>query len=118
MLTEKTRLTPIRMIIGKKEPVNLDVIIRNPGDEDILTSVVVNVPPGLGLDPSCISREKRQRLDLVPAEEERTATFRIYPKFNVTPGEYEIVITILTHPDRYDKVSSKKEYKTVLRVLE
>ncbi len=118
MLTVKTRFTPIRIIIGQKEPVNLDVIVKNPGDEEVLSTVIVRVPPGLGLDPSCISREKRQRLDYVPAEGEKTASFRIYPKFNVTPGEYTVSVTLLTHPGRYDKVSMEKEYRTILRVLE
>ena len=118
MLTVKTRFTPIRIIVGKKEPVTLDVTVKNSGDEEVLGSIVVNVPPGMGLDPPCISREKRQRLDYIPAGSEKTASFRIYPKFNVSPGEYEVRVRLFTHPGRYDKTGSVKEHKTILRVLE
>ncbi len=118
MILVKTRLTPIRMIIGQKEPVNLEVMLRNTGDGEVMTSVIVTTPPGLGLDRSCIAREKRQRLDYIKPGEEKTVNFKVFPKFNVKEGDYEILVNALTHPDRYDKISSKRTHKTVLRVLE
>lgn len=118
MVTSKTRFTPIRMIITQNEPVTLDVTVQNEGKEEELSSILVKLPPGLGFDQSCLSREKRERLDYIKPGESKTAMFRIHPKFNITPGDYEIIVETYTHPERYDKTISKKEHKTKLRVLE
>jgi len=113
----KTRFTPIRMIVGQKDPVTLDVVLKNNSTEEVLSTVIVKLPSGLGFDLSGITREKRQRIDYVKPNEDKTVSFRIYPRHNVEEGQYPVTVSILTHPGRYDKTDSTKQQEAILRVL-
>ena len=113
----KTRFTPIRMIVGQKDPVTLDVILKNNGTEEVLSTIIVKLPNGLGFDLSGITREKRERIDYIKPAEEKSISFRIYPRHNTEEGQYPVTVNILTHPDRYDKTTSEKQQEAILRVL-
>lgn len=112
-----TRLNPIRMIAGQREPVILDVVVRNRTEKMQLVSVLVKVPFSLGFDKVGLMRESRKRVGYVGAGNEKAVPFQIYCKPNIKEGNHPIYITVATHSDRYDVTEREYDNSTELRVI-
>ena len=118
MLKVSLRLNPIRMILGQKQPVMLDLIIKNESPESKLVSARVKLPDMLGFDGSCLIKEERRRLGFIKSGTEKVITFKLSAKSIISEGEYPIYADAYEHPpDRYDKIDNKYDKKTELRVI-
>jgi len=107
----------IRAVAGQRDPVILEIVIRNTEEEAKLFSFIVRVPFSLGFDNVGLMRETRRRLGYVKAGNEKVVPIPIYCKKNIKEGLHPIEITAYTHPDKYDKVLESATHKTQLRVI-
>ena len=112
------RINPIRMVLGQKTPVVLDVIIQNSENESKLASVSVKTPDLLGFDNVALIKEQRKRIGFVKAKAEKTVPFTIYGSPLIKEGSYPIQIKLRVHPiDRYDKTDEEQNATVNLRVI-
>ena len=107
----------IRAVAGQKEPVILEIVLRNTEQESKLMSVTVKIPFDLGFDSVGLMRETRRRLGYVGAGEEKKIPIALYCKRNIKEGTYPIDVTAYIHPDKYDKTIVSVPHKTQLRVI-
>ncbi len=112
-----TRFNPIRMIAGQREPVILDVVVRNKTEKIQLVSVLVKVPFSLGFDKVGLMRESRKRVGYVSPGNEKVVPFQIYCKPNIKEGNHPIDIAVSTHSERYDITEREYGNVTELRVI-
>lgn len=117
MVKIRTGYTPLRMIAGQKEPVILEIGVRNDENETKLVSVLVYVPFSLGFDLVGLDREARHRLGNINPGEEKTVALRVFGKHNISEGSYNIRVTVQTHPGRFDKVEKTYAANAPLRVI-
>lgn len=118
MINAILRFTPIRMISGQREPVNLNIYLINKFSEPVLVSVIAKVPASFGFDKAIIVSEKRERIGLIEPGEEKIVNFPIYGKFGTRPGKYPVQVRILIHGERYDKIRDEYKFSTELKVIE
>ena len=107
----------IRAVAGQKEPVFLEIVVRNTEQESKLMSVAVKIPFDLGFDSVGLMRETRRRLGYVGAGEEKKIPIALYCKRNIKEGTYPIEVIAYIHPDKYDKTLASFNHKTQLRVI-
>lgn len=118
MVSIKLRLTPIRLILGQKQPLIVDAIIKNSGAESRVVSVKVKLPQMLGFDGSCLVKEERKRVGFLKAGTEKTIPFKVYSSPIIREGVYSIIGQVTEHEnERYDKVQNVVEAVTELRVM-
>jgi uncharacterized membrane protein len=107
----------IRAVAGQREPVVLEIVLRNTEEESKLMSVMIKIPFDLGFDSTGLMRETRRRLGYVGAGEEKKIPIALYCKRNIKEGVYPIEVTAYIHPDKYDKSVKSFPHKTQLRVI-
>jgi hypothetical protein len=107
----------IRAVAGQREPVVLEIVVRNTEQDSKLMSVAVKIPFDLGFDSVGLMRETRRRLGYVGAGEEKKIPIALYCKRNIKEGVYPIAVTAYIHPDKYDKTMASFPHKTQLRVI-
>ncbi len=114
----RTSFLPIRMVIEQKQPVTLNVEVKNTEESKRNYTVVVSLPGKLGFDRAGLEREHRIRLyDLEPGAWGE-AKFKIWPKFGLKPGMYNIEVYVREHPEgRFDKDLSISRVEAQLRVI-
>ncbi len=113
----KTYFSPIRMVAGQKDPVILEVAIKNSTQESQLVTVIVKMPFSLGFDRVGLMREKLKRIGYVKAGAEKTVPVQIYGKPMIREGEYPVDVRVIYHPERYDKTENEVRQTTTLRVI-
>jgi len=107
----------IRAVAGQREPLILEIEVRNDGTEAKLISLLVKIPFDLGFDSIGLMRETRRRIGYIKAGEEKKVPLPIYCKPNIKEGAYPIQIKAIVHPDKYDKTSEEIVHKAQLRVI-
>ncbi len=114
----RTSYLPIRLVIEHKQPVTLNVEVKNTEETTRNYTVVVSLPSKLGFDKAGLTKEHRERIyDLEPGEW-GSAKFKIWPKFGLKPGVYDIEIYIREHPQgRFDKDIAIARTSAPLRVI-
>ncbi len=114
----RTSYLPIRMVIEHKQPVTLNVEIKNTEETPRNFSVVVSLPGRFGFDRAGLEKEKRERIREVHPGEWGEARFRIYPKIGLKPGIYDIEVYVREHPiGRFDKDIAVFKTTAPLRVI-
>ncbi len=113
----RTNFNPLRMMVGQKKPVQLNVEIKNKTSGTKSYSVLTKVPSFFGFDRSGLIRNKRKRAKRVKGKGKRKVTFDIYGKPGLSKGLYSIDIVVREHEkDRLDKTNEKVEHSETLRV--
>lgn len=117
MFTISSSFNPIRVVAGQKDPVILNIKIKNQYPESKLASITVKAPFSLGFDRIGLFRETRRRVGHIKKEMEKIIPIQIFPKPNIQEGNYNVEIKVYAHPDRYDKVEKEYNHNTTLRVI-
>ncbi len=113
-----TSFLPIRMVAGQKEPVVLNVYVKNDSDESKLVSLIVKIPFSLGFNKIGLEREAVKRIGFIKPKTEKTIPIPLYGKHSIQPGEYKINIRVIEHDEsRYDKTKNIYDTYTILRVI-
>ncbi len=113
----RTSFTPIRMIVGQKDPVSLAIEVRNKGNKTKNYSVSVKVPFVFGFDKSGLMREHRIRIKSIDPSKAKEAVFSIYGKYGLKTGFYNFEVIIREHDEaRFDKITDQQIFTAKLRV--
>jgi len=113
-----TSFLPIRMVAGQKEPVVLNIYIKNDSEETKLVSVITKIPFSIGFNKVGLKREAVKRIGFIKPGVEKTIPIVLYGKHSIQPGEYKIEIRVIEHADeRYDKTKNIYSTYTNLRVI-
>ncbi|MBI1973363.1 hypothetical protein HYS54_00975 [Candidatus Micrarchaeota archaeon] len=118
MIQVSSSFNALRMVAGQKDPILLEVTLKNAGKEPVFASASVRLPFMLGFDQIGLMREKQERVGLVGAGGEKTVSFRIYCKPLIRDGNYDITANVNLHPpDRFDKTLNTIIHHTNLRII-
>lgn len=117
MLKITTSFSPIRMIAGQKEPVILNVYVKNNSETSKMATVFVKIPYSLGFDKIGLERDLRRRIANIKSGAEKTVPILIYGKSTISEGEYPVSIKVYMHSERYDKSENDYSLETKLRVV-
>ncbi|MEK6958615.1 MAG: hypothetical protein AABW59_01075 [archaeon] len=117
MVDIKTELTPLRMILAKREPVELMVEIVNNTSKIQMISYDIVLGPQLAFDKGGRSNAQTKRFDEMQPGEKTRDYFDVYSRPNVENGEQPILITVMEHFNSdYKYIQSKKSKELVLRI--
>ncbi len=114
----RTGFLPIRLVIGQDKPVTLTIEVKNTEEEPRFFSVNVSLPNKLGFDKAGLTTEGRHRIGRIEPGEWTSTNFKIYPKFGIKEGIYDIDVYVREHPlSRFDKDLSVAKTTASLRVI-
>ena len=91
------RLHPFRLVLSRRQPVQLDVEIINRAPEAKMLTMKLILPRTLAVDKGGLTSEVRKPLDMVNPDETKRFYFDIYGKPMTRTGEEEIMIKVLEH---------------------
>lgn len=107
---------PYRLPAGANDFVDLEIQLTNNFDKPVLTSIVVEVPKGLGFERSAIQNQREIRLGTLAAYEKKFIKAQIWNTARSTPGEYAVKITAIAHFNDYAHVLNEARKIMSLRV--
>lgn len=113
----KSELHPFRLAKTDKHGVDLDVLVRNRSTRAVLSSVVIQLPSGLGFDSSGLNTEKDIRLGEFAPADVKTFSFPVYANARAMDGEYKIRVRAIVHYRGYQLVEREYAQTLVLRVV-
>ncbi len=112
-----TEFVPYRLYANQKNSVRMFITVKNLTAEPVLNSVVVEVPKGMSLDETGISKEKEVRIGMLAPNEEKQASVDVYGDAGTDKGEYTLSLTAFIHYRDYGHVLNAVKKKTVLEVV-
>ncbi|MGC8851326.1 MAG: hypothetical protein ACP5O3_03825 [Candidatus Micrarchaeia archaeon] len=112
----KTELHPFRLYAHKNDYVNLQITLKNNFQRELLTSLVLIVPRGLGFEQSALSTQKEIRIGMLKAGEEKTFKIPIWATQRTDAGDYKIKIFAIAHYHDYAYVLNESRKIITLRV--
>jgi hypothetical protein len=116
MVEIRTELSPLRMVLKNKQPVELMVQIRNDSDKPRLTSFDIVLGNHFGFEKQGRTNAKSKHLGELAPGERIIAYFTIYPKMSVESGEHTILLSAIEHYTSYQYILGKKTKQICLRV--
>jgi len=111
-----TEFVPYRLYANKRNSVLMFIKIKNLTSEPTLSSVIVEVPKGISLDETGLSKEKELRLGVLAPNEERQTKVEIFGDAGTDKGEYTLSLTAFVHYRDYGHVLNAVKKKTLLEV--
>lgn len=91
------RLHPFRLVLSRRQPVQLDVEVINRAPEAKMLTMKLILPRTLAIDKGGLTSEVRKPLDMVSPDETKRFYFDIYGKQMARVGEEEILVKVLEH---------------------
>lgn len=108
---------PLRLVAHKSEYLELEASLRNVFDKELLTSLVVKVPKGLGFDASALSQEREIRIGMLQRGEAKHLTIPVWATQRTNPGTYRISVYAISHYRDYGYVLNEVVKTMELRVV-
>lgn len=112
-----SEFVPYRLYANRKNSVMMMLRLKNLTKEPVLSSIVIQVPKGLGLDETGLSGEKELRLGTLAPGEEKETRAEVYGDSGTDNGEYTLSVTAFIHYRDYGHVLNAMKKKTVLEVV-
>ncbi len=103
-----TTFYPYRLVLSRKQPVELKVELVNRHEKDVMVSLQVFLSKQLSLDKSGLKTDALHRIDKFSPNERKKFVFDVFPKNYVVTGEYPVRVKVLEHYKDYKFV--EKEY--------
>ncbi len=104
------RFTPLRLVLARREPVQLALYIRNDDEEEKRLTAKVILSPNLAFTKGGFKNSELVRIDSLKPGEEKTVYFELYPKISAKPGEEKVKIRVQEHHANYQY--TKKQFET------
>lgn len=108
---------PFRMNANKNESIRLNMKIKNESQKELLTSVIVRLPEGLGFDNSGISKAKELRMGELEPGEIRDVKVDIFGNYRTSPGNYNLILECVSNYRTYGYEMEKIKKNVLLRVV-
>lgn len=115
MLDVKTRFTPFRMKISKREPVQLSVEVTNKGNEKAIVSLNLGLGAYFSLEKGGYKTNAMERIPEMKPGETRKFYYDIWPKQSIREGENKVELNVVEHHQGFNYV--KNEYKKNLGLI-
>jgi len=116
MVDIRTELSPLRMVLKNKDPVELMVQITNDADKTRLISFDIILGNHLAFEKQGRTNAKTTHLGEVAPGKRIITYFSIYPKISIEKGEQPIFISAIEHYTSYQYILSKKTKELSLRI--
>jgi len=97
MLDISARFTPFRMVLGRREPVELMVELSNKGSEEKTASIEIVLGRKLSLDRVGYKATEIKRIPNFKPGERKCYYYSIWPKGITEPGEETVIIKATEH---------------------
>jgi len=110
-------LHPIRLQAHKNESVDLEISLTNEFDRELMTSIVVEVPKGLGFDQSALSQEREIRLGMLMPGEAKRFKVALWGTQRTEPGLYPLKVYAISHYHDYGYVLNEVRKVVGLRAV-
>ncbi|MBI5635503.1 hypothetical protein HY993_00900 [Candidatus Micrarchaeota archaeon] len=107
---------PYRLPSGSNDFVDLEISLTNNFDKPVLTSIVVEVPKGLGFERSAIQCQREIRLGTLAAFEKKFVKAQVWNTARTPSGNYGVKITAIAHFNDYAHVLNEARKTMTLRV--
>ncbi|MGC8662680.1 MAG: hypothetical protein ACP5RT_02755 [Candidatus Micrarchaeia archaeon] len=112
-----TELVPYKLYANRKSSVMMLIKIKNMTSEPLLSSIVIELPKGISLDETGLSKDKEVRLGEIASNEEKEARIDIYSNSGTEKGEYTIALTAFAHYRDYGHVLNAMKKRSVVEVV-
>lgn len=107
---------PLRMVLKRRSPVELDLMIRNPSKDKKKITVKVFLSPDLSFSKGGFKAMQTIKIDELKSNESKRIFLDIYPKPRIEPGEHPIEVLVEEHHLNYNTIKNQKKFKEFLRV--
>ena len=112
----KTEIHPYTVSAHRNEYVDLEVFLQNTYDREMLSSIVITTPKGLGFDRSCISQEREIRLGMLKPGDSKNLKVQLWATQRTEKGAYTIHIHAISHYQDYAHVLNEVAKTVEFRV--
>ncbi len=112
----KTLFYPFRLVIARREPVQLSLTILNDCEEERRLTVKLQLPEDLSFTKGGFKNSELKRVDFIGPGEKKILYFEIYPKPTTRAGEHSIKIKVQEHTKDYRFTSNQYEETAELMV--
>ena len=116
MVDIRTELSPLRMVLKNKDPVELMVQITNDTDKARLISFDIVLGNHLAFEKQGRTNAKTTHLGELAPGKRVMQYFSIFPKISVEQGEQPIFISAIEHYNSYQYILGKKTKELSLRI--
>ncbi|MBS3060997.1 MAG: hypothetical protein J4215_00265 [Candidatus Diapherotrites archaeon] len=103
----RTKQTPFRVSLSRKDQSELFVSIQNKGEQPEKASLVLETGRGLGLDQSGLKHYHEYRMNEILPGKTKEIYVRLYPVPQSVIGENPFRLTLNEHYDGFDLVKRK-----------
>jgi hypothetical protein len=107
MIGINARFTPFRMVLKRREPVELRIELTNKSAEEKMASLELKISPRLSLDRVGYKTSDIKRLPKFNPGEKKTFYYEIWPKNPGAYSEEKVVLRILEHKGNYSEVENE-----------
>lgn len=114
MLNPSTHFSPIRMTAYIRNEVEMEVIVRNEGNEPRWVECDVSTPEAVSLAPDRMLSKGRMRIGIALPREKISKRMKIYGGASSYPDTYAIKLTIFGYGSD-GTISERYEIKSELR---
>lgn len=115
--TIHSELHPYRLYAHKNDYAELEISLTNVFNRELLTSLVITVPKGLGFEQSTLSNQKEIRIGMLKAGEEKHFKIPLWATQRTDKGDYLIKIFGIAHYHDYGYVLNESRKVLHLRVV-
>jgi uncharacterized membrane protein len=110
-------LHPLRLQAHKPDYLDLEVAVSNQFDRELLTSIVIQVPRGLGFEQSALSQEREIRLGMLRPGESKRFKVPVWATQRTEPGHYPVRVHAISHFHDYGYVLNEVRREVGLRAV-
>lgn len=109
-------LHPYSLRSHENDFVDLEISLQNQSDVEEMTSVVVEVGKGLGLDRSAIQQEREIRLGFLKPGESKFLKVQVWATQRTEKGVYDVSVAAIAHFHDYSHVLNMARRRLSIRV--
>jgi len=109
MINIVTSIFPYRLDTHLKEPLELNLKIKNADPDIKLVSVDIILDPNLALEKSGVKKAVSLRIGDLGGGKSILKKFEIYPFQGIKPGTYNVLVRVNEHYVNYEQLKSKTE---------
>jgi len=117
MMLISNNIFPYRIDIKSKEPLQFEVILKNPNPLPKTISYEILFPDGITIDSKGAKKSEIYKLGEFKSGEARSFKYRLYPNTNLRVGKIEIIVRAYEHYGAYDNIEQTTEKVIIIRVV-
>ena len=110
------KFTPFRLVMRRKEPVAMEVVLKNTGTDNAKLSVKVVLSRELSLDKGGLKTAALERIDSLESGATKIFHYDISAKHSTTAGDHPIHIIVDEHYRDYTYIKNSNKTEAELQV--